>query len=169
MSFDPMVRSVSEEMSKGVVWLQPDNSVLDALVLMERERVTALPVVDEAERCVGIVSATDLVKVARQAAELLVQIADCDDGHQREAMVNRLTENGFAKGKVSELMRTPVKSVAPDISIVKASKKMLRRRIHHLPVTNERNELLGIVSTMDLLAALVKAATEKGEQLSSTT
>lgn len=164
MSFDPAARSVSEEMSTDVVWLQPEDSVLDALSLMEREHVTALPVVDEDECCVGIVSAADLVKAARQLVELLNAVAICDEDRKRDVLIQRLVNDGFAGNKVSELMRQPAMNVGQDESIVKAGRKMLRWRNHHLPVKNEQNQLVGIVSTMDLLAAFMKATVNKEDR-----
>lgn len=164
MSFDPTTRSVSEEMSTDVVWLQPEDTVLDALSLMEREHVTALPVVDENECCVGIVSATDLVKAAREVVELLNAVAACDEEQKREVLIQRLVKNGFATSKVSDVMRQPAMNVRQDASIVKAGRKMLRWRIHHLPVKDEQSQLVGIVSTMDLLAAFMKATTKNAEQ-----
>ena len=169
MSIDPLVRTVSDEMSTDVVWLQSNDSVLDALVMMEREHVTALPVVDEQERCVGIVSSTDLITVARQIVELLNQIAETEIGGPRDKLTSRLVENGFTNGKVGDLMRTPAKDVAADSSLVKAGRRMLRRRIHHLPVTNEQKELVGIISTMDLMAAFLKAATTKEQETPTST
>jgi CBS domain-containing protein len=35
---------------------------------------------------------------------------------------------------------------------------MLRNRVHHLPVIDEHDHLIGIVSTMDILAEFVSAA-----------
>jgi CBS domain-containing protein len=164
MTLDPQVRTVSDEMSRDVVWLQANDSVLDALVMMEREHVTALPVVDEQERCVGIVSATDLITAARQIVELLSQIAKTEVGSERDKLTSRLVDNGFTTGKVGDLMRTPAKVVAADSTLAKAGRRMLRRRIHHLPVTNDQKELVGIISTMDLMAAFLKAATTNKEE-----
>lgn len=161
MSFSTVTRTVSDEMSTDVVWIAPEDSLLDALKLMELERVTAIPVVDEWERCVGIVSSTDLIPATRQIVELVTQIAEADEGSHRESLIHELTENGFVNGRVADLMRQPAKSVSPDAPLDKAGRQMLRRRIHHLPVTNHEQELSGIISTMDLLAAFVKAAAEK--------
>lgn len=158
MTFDPRARVVGEEMSKDVVWLQPDDSILNALSMMERERVTALLVVDERERCVGILSATDLIAATRQIIEQLSLLGQLDDREQRDKILDRLTSNGILQRTVADLMTKPVLEANHHLPIVEAGESMLRRRIHHLPVVDDERRLLGIVSTLDLVAAFVKSA-----------
>ena len=39
-----------------------------------------------------------------------------------------------------------------ETSLAKSAREMLRNRIHHLPVVDHRDHLIGIISTMDILA-----------------
>jgi CBS domain-containing protein len=52
-------------------------------------------------------------------------------------------------------MTSPVASIGPEATLVDAARAMLRHRVHHLPVVDDEQRLVGIVSTMDLLSGFV--------------
>lgn len=60
----PMVleRSVSEVMTRAVVTCTADTSIDDLMAIMTRGRFRHLPVVDDADRLIGIISIGDVVK-----------------------------------------------------------------------------------------------------------
>lgn len=57
-------RTVREVMTSRPVTVRAEDSVQDALDLMMSNRIATMPVVDEANRCVGVISASDLLEVA---------------------------------------------------------------------------------------------------------
>lgn len=56
-------RRVADFMSGGVVSVQPESDVSEVIQLMLEERIGAVPVVDDAERVVGIISYVDVLRV----------------------------------------------------------------------------------------------------------
>lgn len=147
-------RRVKDEMSRAVIFVHPDDTVREALSLMSEYRLTALPVTDARNRCVGIISTTDLVDPYHDddAAEGVAELM----GGKGRRSVEQLIHEPLAERKVSELMTPGVFSVDRETSIEKAAGTMLRHRVHHLPVVGSKQQLLGIVSTLDLLAAFTK-------------
>ena len=127
-------RRVKDEMSRSVIFARPDDCMDEALSLMAEYQLTVLPVTDKRNRCVGIISSTDLINVRRQEPAV-----------------------PFAKRSVSEFMSSRVVSIDQEMSILNAAGEMLRHRIHHLPVVDAHQQLQGIISTMDLLAALTSS------------
>jgi CBS domain-containing protein len=107
-----------------------DSSTLRLLDLLERRKISAVPIVDKG-RLVGIVSTTDLVRdlAAHGANESARTAADC--------------------------MRHPVVTAAPDEPIEAAAERMVSARVHRLVVT-ERDEVVGILSTRDILGEVFK-------------
>ena len=150
-------RSVRDEMSTDVASIESTASVLDALQQMEDKGVTSLPIVDPENRCIGVVSTTDVVRAARATAMRLQELAQADPAN-REQIIETLVTNGIGAQSVEDLMRYKLKSVDQDMTVVDASTKMLWTRFHHLPVIDDRKRLVGIVSSLDLLASFVKAA-----------
>ena len=54
---------------------------------------------------------------------------------------------------ISEVMSTDLITVAPSASLAEARTLMQEHRIHHLPVTDEDNSLVGLLTLTDVLAA----------------
>ena len=146
------VARTQDVMSRDVVTIYPQDSVHEALELMVENRVSALPVVDGRRHCVGVLSTSDMIDMARELdAELT--LLDSTDGTSRIWMVESL-RSGIGHEPVSNVMTERVASVRPEASVKEAAREMLRHRVHHLPVVDGNNEIVGIVSTIDLLGAL---------------
>jgi CBS-domain-containing membrane protein len=61
---------------------------------------------------------------------------------------------------VQSFMSEGVATIDMEATIGKATREMLRNRIHHLPVVDRHDCVIGIVSTMDILAEFADAAPE---------
>ncbi|MFJ3224718.1 CBS domain-containing protein [Streptomyces sp. NPDC086783] len=57
-----MARTVGEVMTRDVVEARRDTSFKDVVRLLERHRISGLPVVDHDDKVVGVISGTDLVR-----------------------------------------------------------------------------------------------------------
>ena len=156
MTADIYKRRVKDIMSTDVVSVHPQDTVHDALELMVENRVSALPVVDRQMRCVGILSTSDLIDVTR---DLDVDMDGLEDGEGTlsAVLVRELVDN-VTHERIDELMTNDVASVHPDTLLASAASQMLRDRVHRLPVLDNNQRLLGIISTMDILAAFVDGA-----------
>ena len=64
---------------------------------------------------------------------------------------------------VMELMSNAVVSVGPEAPLFEAASRMLREHVHRLPVVDDNERLLGILSTTDILAAFVECAPAQAE------
>lgn len=148
-------RKVLELMSKHVVYIHYHESVHDALQLMVENRLAALPVVDARGHCVGMVSTADLVDLALEVDDELSSVAKGPASTQW--LLDRFSE-GLGNQKVEEVMTSAVTNIAPGDSLKEATSLMLKQHIHHLPVVGEQQQLLGILSTMDILRAVEQAA-----------
>lgn len=166
MSLDSQVRFVKDEMSRAVVSVAAKDTLLTALELMEEKDLIALPVVDDEDRCVGMITATDVARLVRPTAIRLNQLGAAT-GAERQALVSELTKSGIAKNQVSEAIRFKLKSVRQETTITEAGREMLWSRFHHLPVVDEENRLIGILSTLDLLAAFVKQTNQQDQHQAS--
>lgn len=136
---------VGDLMTRRVTCLTNVDTIHRALEIMSEEGLAALPVVNHADICIGILSRSDL-------ADLFVGLDDC---------VEQLSElrfgvdfpDGFGT-TVGELMNIEVIAVTEEDSIIAAAKLMSQHRIHHLPVVDQNGKLVGIVSTLDIAAAV---------------
>jgi len=149
-------RKVSDIMTRDVVTLEAGGTVHEALTLMGENRVSAIPVVDRKGRCVGILSATDLVDMTRDVDDDLYHL-DLVDSTSRRFLIDRLSHT-LGEEAVDTYMSESVTTVLPDSTLVNATRKILKAGIHHLPVVDEKDRLVGIVSSIDILAEFVDGA-----------
>lgn len=130
------MRTVEERMTRTVVTLGADQTLRDAIALMQRHRVRHLPVMD-GERLTGILTDRD---VKRATPSLLT-------GVSQEEFDRVLSET-----HVSQVMTRNPFSVTPSTSLKDALKVLIDRRFSALPVV-EGDRLVGILTITDLLRA----------------
>lgn len=151
------VRRVKDIMSRDVVSLHAADTVHEALAQLVENRVSALPIVDKHNHCVGILSTTDLIDVTRALDQDLVYAGELDTDSQRW-LFDRLTHT-VGDEPLTSYMTENVTTVRSEDTLAEAAREMLRNRVHHLPVVDAKDHLVGIVSTMDILGALAETQT----------
>ncbi len=156
MNHDIYKRRVKDVLSKDVVSVSSGDSVHEALELMVQNRVSALPVIDARDKCIGVLSTSDFVTLACELDEELNTARSSDVTHQW--LIDHLADHDMGRRRIEELMTETVESISPEATLVQASREMLRHRVHRLPVLDAKGRLLGVISTMDILQAFVETA-----------
>jgi CBS domain-containing membrane protein len=127
---------VADLMSRGVAILRPGDSLLFAHRTMSRLGIRHLPVLDDDDRMVGIVSHRDILGAQTSS---LAAVAP-------EARVRCL-----ARREADEVMETHVTVAFEDERAADAAVRMMRQRIGCLPVLSRSGKLVGIVTAEDYL------------------
>lgn len=130
----------------------------EALQLIAENKVAALPVIDNHGRCVGLLSTSDLIEVARDLEAGIDELERSDQ--LLFGLVIEKLGDGIGHQLVGDLMSQAVISVDPEDSIQQAASSMLREHVHRLPVIDNQRHLVGIISTTDLLYAIVNETAE---------
>jgi len=81
-------------------------------------------------------------------------------GLDHAALVNKLEHADLLTEPVQAWMSPEVFSVGVETPVRQAAQQMLRNQVHRLVVLNDERHVVGVVSTMDLLAALVGSGNE---------
>lgn len=116
-------------MRRDVVKSKGDISIKEAAVILQRRRVGSIVIIDDEERCVGIVTERDIIRSIAHGMPLETEIS-------RIMTVNPITVGG-------------------DSSIAEVKAIMVNHRIRHIPVVDSENRVIGIVSARDILEGLV--------------
>lgn len=144
----PGQTTCAEIMERDVTAVAPDAPLHEALDLLRRHRIKALPVTDERARVVGIVTQTDLLDKAEWSGS-----------GPRLGWKGRLRltlRRGRApSGRVEDIMTTSAKTARPDMTVTDVVLRMLDVGIHHLPVVGADGKLVGMVTQTDLVSALL--------------
>ncbi|MER5975040.1 CBS domain-containing protein [Streptomyces sp. NPDC001857] len=141
-------RTVEELMSRDVVRARRDTPFKELVRLLEENDVSAVPVVDELDRALGVVSEADLLRKS----------ADQADPSGRTPMPHvEAWERAKAEGsRAEELMSAPPVCARPGWTVVEAARLMEAQNVKRLPVVDEADRLLGIVSRSDLLRVFLR-------------
>ena len=145
----PRHRTVSDVMTKQVHVASPITPFKLLVRLIEENRVSAIPIVDQGGIPVGIVSEADLLLKERQA-----EIASSSSlFHARRRRVDLAKAEGII---ASDLMSSPAITIASDATLTQAARQMQQRNVRRLVVTDERGRIAGIVSRSDLLQVFLR-------------
>ncbi|WP_222984633.1 CBS domain-containing protein [Flagellimonas meishanensis] len=131
---------VSEIMTKNVITLSLSDSLVTAEERFKKNRIRHIPVVKD-KHVVGMLSYTDLLRISFADALSL-------DGES-------LDDEVYEMFSLPQVMVHDVVSVSPDTSIKDVAKFLSKREFHALPVI-ENDELVGIVTTTDLINYLLE-------------
>ncbi len=145
-----MGRLVDDVMTRTVVTVRDDAPFKEIVRLMDDYRVSALPVVDERGRLLGVVSEADLLLKEGREPDAEVHRRSFEGRRQRQ---ERAKADATAAGA---LMTAPAIAVSPRASVGEAARIMHRRGVKRLPVVDEDGAVLGIVSRRDLLHVFLR-------------
>lgn len=179
------MKTVREIMQTGVVTVAPEATVTELAQLLYERGISGAPVCDGGGKVLGVVSATDLVRLAAEDGALVaVEEAwpadpglrdDFEDEEDDElapyfldADVGAYDWAGagaepavFDRYTVRDIMTRATFSVRPRATIAELARFLLRARIHRALVL-EDGRLTGIVTTSDVLRAVAEAAESAG-------
>ncbi|MET8942772.1 CBS domain-containing protein [Streptomyces sp. NPDC004542] len=141
-------RTVEELMTRNVVRARRETPFKELVRLLADNDVTALPVVDDLGRPVGVVSEADLLRKSAGRTDPSGRVPAPD----LEAWERAKAEGSRAE----ELMSAPAVCARPDWNVVEAARLMEARHVKRLPVVDEADRLLGIVSRADLLRIFLR-------------
>ena len=132
---------VRDRMSLPAVTITPDTPFQDALKLMHDHRFRRLPVVNKRGKLVGIVSERDLLYASPSPATSL-----------------NVWEIAYllSKIQVREIMTKEVITTTSDTPIEDAAHLMADNKIGGLPVVDERNRVVGVITETDLFKTFVE-------------
>ena len=143
---------VKEIMSENVQTLLINDTIKDALTTMLEQELTTIPVVNLDNRCVGIISRSDLTELFVEEDGELSRMIDTPLSMER---LFRSLETCDIR-QIRELMTHEVISVKANQSLTEACQQMVRQNVHHLPVVDDEGRLAGIVSSFDVVQAVAE-------------
>ena len=146
---------VSEIMDRDVVTASPADDVSAVIRLLRDQELPGVPVVEDGDRLVGIVTEGDMVLREDDADLHLPHFLELFGGvvflEPLEHLGQKL-QKAFAT-KVKDMMTTDVLTIPPDASVHEAARLISRSGHNRLPVTQD-GRLVGVVTRVHCLEAL---------------
>jgi|CXWL01.1.fsa_nt_gi CBS domain-containing protein len=144
-------------MRKKVVSVERWLTLPELAKIFEEKCISGAPVVDEVGAILGVVSQTDLVRARR---EVSVGVPSYHRELDDTARAAGLHFEELEQIRVEEIMTPGAISLDELVPVEKVAKVMIDSRIHRVLITRGER-LAGIVTTMDLMRALVVLAKRK--------
>ncbi len=136
-------------------------SVREAVALLTDKGFSAAPVIDEAGRCVGVVSRTDILVHDREKVDYREPVPEYYERINLAARLGEPFPGGFQvestdPTRVGEIMTPIVFSVTPDTPAAEVVSQMLAQKVHRLFVVDDDGVLIGVISALDVLHHLAR-------------
>lgn len=143
--------SCADIMSRDMVSVSYGTSLNEAWQLLRKHKIKSLPVVDEDQKIIGIVSLVDFMKHA-----------SLDSYQGLESKLKKLIQiviqnQSDKKRVVGEIMTSKVFTARSDAHIIELVPVLSDAGLHHIPIEDPIGRLVGIVTQSDLIAALYRA------------
>jgi CBS-domain-containing membrane protein len=155
----PLADLTAEElMSRDVVTMPRNMSLCSAAHLLNHARISGAPVVDEHGRCVGILTASDLMKWVEKgdrASKRPVPSSACICTDWQVTEVSALPADEVARHMTVDLVTVP-----PSTHVAELARIMIDAHIHRVLITDGKGRPAGIVTSTDILAAVAHEARE---------
>jgi CBS domain-containing protein len=120
------LRSILATKSRQIVTIKPEQTLAEALTVLEQHNIGALVVLGLANEVAGIISERDIVRVAAN-------------------------DRDFFGLKVEQVMTRDVVLGIPEDDVIHVAHVMTERRFRHLPVVDADKHIIGIISIGDVL------------------
>jgi CBS domain-containing protein len=136
--------AIGEVMTPDPVTARPYQPVLEAVALMTERGFKHVPIVDDEGRLIGIISDRDV----RTAI-----------GDPAEALGRELTE--IEEMPISTVMTAPAESVDVEAPLIEVAHRLAHESIGALPVVDDHQRVVGIVSYVDVVRSLLDLVTSR--------
>ncbi len=155
--------TAADVMRKDVVVVGPESSLQEAMRLITDNHVTGLPVLDAKDRCIGLVSASDIMAFVEENEDSRTEGRQSGryfnpDSHRWEEVGSgAFADDQYGETPVNEIMTRDVIAVAPGAPIQDIATLMLEKSVHRVLVVDDKQHLHGIISAIDFVRLVAEA------------
>lgn len=141
--------AVRNVMTKNVISVKKDANVHEVSRLLSENNVSGLPVIDDENHVIGIVTEADVLSMAGIKKE-----------HTFKDIIRHILGEPLPKrkigNKVEDVMTSPAITVGSEEDIRNVARILDEKRIKRLPVVDDENKLIGIISRADIVRVIGK-------------
>ena len=143
MTFVDEDNLISKLLTREIISINENNTIYDAIKLLSKNKIGALPVINNQKKLCGIVSERDIIHAISENKEIK-----------------------FSLSHINSIMTSKVITCNKDTESNVLMKIMTTNKIRHIPIL-EKNLLIGIVSIGDVVKRLLEKFNIENEELKS--
>lgn len=145
---------ISKHMKRNVVSIHATASIREAAAIFVKKHIGLLPVVDDSNKPIGVVSLKDLLSL--ELPDFVSFIADVDFVHDFGAVETTHPSAQVLDQPVKSLVK-PAITVEEDDGLLRTYALMLQHDLHDIVVVSKHGKLSGIASRVDIGSAILSA------------
>jgi CBS domain-containing protein len=156
-----MSLKAKDVMTTPVITVTVDTPLKRTAEILDENSFSGVPVVDEEDKLVGILSETDILRYTQQIIGQPLRDPHRVFTKSREVLYVDITHRGVevielvANTTVETLMTVELYTASEDTSLFEVARLMHEHNINRIPIVGEGNLLMGIVTRADIISALV--------------
>ena len=141
--------NVQDVMTEDVISILKYESIMHVAKILSEKNISGLPVVDKKNKVIGIITQADILS-----------ILGIKKGHTLKDLLKHMLGEPLPERRmgdiVGDIMTSPAATIKTNANIAEAAQLMDEKKIRRLPVVDEKNMLVGIISRADILKAVLK-------------
>jgi CBS domain-containing protein len=141
--------NVQDVMTGDVISILKYESIMHVAKILSEKNISGLPVVDKKNKVIGIITQADILS-----------ILGIKKGHTLKDLLKHMLGEPLPERRmgdiVGDIMTSPAATIKTNANIAEAAQMMDEKKIRRLPVVDEKNVLVGIISRADILKAVLK-------------
>jgi CBS domain-containing protein len=154
-------------MTSEMITTSSNAPIAEAAALLVDHGISGMPVRDEFGRIVGLISLRDIVRFERERTLTVEEDADRTEDWGAEGSVGRWQMSKVPWGyhlepaevaQVRDFMTPIVISLPKEATVQDVARAMLDRKVHRVLVHNGEGEVVGIISALDVVRAMVEGS-----------
>ena len=141
--------NVQDVMTEDVISILKYESIMHVAKILSEKNISGLPVVDKKNKVIGIITQADILS-----------ILGIKKGHTLKDLLKHMLGEPLPERRmgdiVGDIMTSPAATIKTNANIAEAAQLMDEKKIRRLPVVDEKNMLVGLISRADILKAVLK-------------
>lgn len=140
-------------MTKDVITLNPEMDLKEAAIIFLNNNISGAPVIDVNKRLVGVLTEGDLVRQQKPIQKPIFMVL-LDGSFPINYRKIQDDIDAIVAQKVEELMIKKVITAHEYADISELANLILEKGINRIPIMNDEEQLLGIVTRQDIIRAM---------------
>jgi len=149
-----MPKTVADVMSRDPIVVRVETPLNEAIQILAERHISGLPVVDDVGKLVGIISETDLMwQETGVTPPAYIMFLDSVIYLKNPATYERDLHKALGQTVGEVMSKNPI-TISPDKTLREAATIMHDRSVHRLPVLDDTDQVIGILTRGDIIRAM---------------
>jgi CBS-domain-containing membrane protein len=139
---------IKDVIKRDVLTVKADDSLKKAMIIICRNKISGLPVVDDDNKLIGIISEKDILKAMYLSPQEYIEYG--------ATAFNEDRYKDIMDDKVESVMSTTLTTATIDDDALKVASLMILKKVRRIPIVDNEGKVIDLVSQGDIHVAIFK-------------